>query len=167
MADELHANTHPTRAGARGVATRDLVAGLSLVGLSALALWAGRELPSGSMRAIGPGLLPRAVAILVGVSGLGIAGAALVRRGESLGRWSWRGPAFVSLSVLAFAVSIRTVGLAVAGPLVYVIGGLASPEGRPRELVVAGVVLTLGCVALFRFALGLPIPVLILPGFRL
>lgn len=145
-------------------APRELAAGASLVALAALALWSGSELATGSLRAMGPGLLPKAVAVLVGVAGLGIAVGGLVREGEPLGRWPWRGPLFVSLAVLAFAVSIRTVGLALAGPLVYVIGGVASPEGRLRELVIAGLVLTALCVALFRFALGLPIPILILPG---
>ena len=42
--------------------------------------------------------------------------------------------------------------------------GAASPETRPVELVVFAVVMTAFCIGLFRYALGLPIPVLILPG---
>jgi ferredoxin-NADP reductase len=54
--------------------------------------------------------------------------------------------------------------LAVAGPLVVFVGGAAAPDFRWRELVVFAVVVTAGCVALFRYALGLPIPVLVVPG---
>jgi hypothetical protein len=39
----------------------------------------------------------------------------------------------VFLSVAAFALSIRTVGLALAGPVVVLISGAASPETRPKE----------------------------------
>lgn len=142
----------------------DLAAGLSLVALAAFALWAGAGLEAGQLRAVGPGMLPRAVAVLVGVAGLGIAIAALVRPGEPLERWSWRGPLFVGLGIVGFALTIRTVGLAVAGPVVVLVGGAASPEARPRELALFAVGVTAFCVALFRYALGLPIPVLILPG---
>jgi putative tricarboxylic transport membrane protein len=143
---------------------RDFLAGASLVAVAAFALWASAPLDSGTLRFLGPGMLPRAVAIAVGLAGVIIALVALVKGDAPLGRWPLRGPLFVSLAVLAFALSIRTVGLALAGPLVVVIGGAASPESRPRELVVFAVVMTALCIGLFRYALSLPIPVLYLPG---
>jgi len=109
-------------------------------------------------------MLPRAVAAAIGMVGLAILALSLVREGERLGRWPLRGPLFVSLAVVAFALTIRTVGLAVAGPLVVVVGGAASADSRPRELVVFALVMTALCVGLFRYALSLPIPVLVLPG---
>jgi putative tricarboxylic transport membrane protein len=45
-----------------------------------------------------------------------------------------------------------------------IVSGAASPETRWRELVIFALVLTAACVGLFRFALGLPIPVLVIPG---
>jgi hypothetical protein len=44
------------------------------------------------------------------------------------------------------------------------VSGFASPESRPRELVVFALAMTALCVGLFRYALSLPIPVLVLPG---
>jgi heme A synthase len=38
-------------------------------------------------------------------------------------------------------------------------GAFASPETRIREVVIFGVVMTVFCVGLFKYALGLPIPV--------
>jgi len=143
---------------------RDFLAGASLVALSVLALWATAGLDAGTLRAIGPGMLPRAVAAAIGMVGLAILALSLVKEGERLGRWPLRGPLFVSLAVVAFALTIRTVGLAVAGPLVVVVGGAASADSRPRELVVFALVMTALCVGLFRYALSLPIPVLVLPG---
>jgi hypothetical protein len=148
----------------RGRLSRDLLAGVSLIVLAIFALWASKDLPTGTLRAVGPGMMPRSVAVLVLAVGLGIAIAALVKGGEPLERWPLRGPLFVSLGILAFSLTIRSVGLAVAGPVVVIVSGAASPETRPVELLVFAVVMTAFCVGLFRFALGLPIPVLIIPG---
>jgi hypothetical protein len=142
----------------------ELLAGSWLLALSAFALWAGRGLDAGTLRAMGPGMIPRGVAVAIAGVGLLLVGLSLLKDGASLGRWPLRGPFFVTLAVVTFALTIRTVGLAVAGPLVVVVGGAASPESRPRELVIFGLVMTAFCVALFRFVLSLPIPVLIIPG---
>ncbi len=40
----------------------------------------------------------------------------------------------------------------------------ASADTRPKELVVFAVAMTALCIGLFRYALGLPIPVLVVPG---
>ena len=146
---------------------RDLVAGASLVALALFALWATSSLDAGTRRAMGPGMLPRVVALGIGAVGLGLAVASFLKRGEGLGRWPLRGPLFVSLAVIAFALTIRTVGLALAGPLVVVVSGAASPESRPKELVVFAIVMTAFCIGLFKYALGLPIPVLRLGGVSL
>jgi putative tricarboxylic transport membrane protein len=137
---------------------------VSLAAVAALALWATADLDAGRLRAMGPGMLPRGVAVLLGAVGLGLVGASLVRRGEPLARWSMRGPLFVCLGVVAFALTIRTLGLVVAGPAVAIVSGAASPETRFRELVVFAILVTAFCVGLFRYALGLPIPVLVVPG---
>ncbi len=150
--------------GGRIRSPRELLAGASLLALAALALRATAALDAGTLRALGPGMLPRAVAAAIGVVGLAIAALALVRDGPPLGRWPLRGPLFVSLAVAAFALTIRSAGLAVAGPLVVFVSGLASPEARPRELAVFALLMTALCVGLFRYALGLAIPVLVVPG---
>jgi putative tricarboxylic transport membrane protein len=145
-------------------ASTNLLAGASLVGLAGFALLATRELDPGRLRAMGPGMMPRAVAVLVLAIGVGLVVAALVRGGAALERWSWRGPLFITLGVVAFALTIRSVGLVVAGPLVAMVGGAASPEARPKELFLFSIAVTAFCVLLFRFALRLPIPVVVLPG---
>lgn len=142
----------------------DLLAGACLLALAGLALWSGRGLDAGTLRAMGPGMLPRAVALGIGLVGLAICALALLKDGPGLGRWPLRGPVAVTLAVACFALTIRTAGLAVAGPLVMIVGGAASPESRPRELVVFALVMTALAVGLFRYLLSLPIPVLIIPG---
>ncbi len=163
MADESASPAVSPRS-ARVRVSKDLVAGLVLVVVGAVALCATRGLAAGSLRAVGPGALPRALALLVLAGGAMMSAAAVVRGGEPLGRWPLRGPVFVTLAILAFAATVRTVGLALAGPVVVVVSSAASPETRPVEILVFAVVMTAFSVGLFRYALGLPIPILILPG---
>jgi hypothetical protein len=66
--------------------------------------------------------------------------------------------------VAAFALSIRTVGLALAGPVAVLVSGAASPETRPKELIVFALVVTALSICLFRYLLHLPIPILIIPN---
>ena len=49
--------------------TEDAGGGLFLVAISGLALWGGSELSAGTLNQIGPGMLPRALAVLLGVIG--------------------------------------------------------------------------------------------------
>jgi putative tricarboxylic transport membrane protein len=146
-------------------APQDLVAGASLLAACLFALWAAAPLDAGRLGAPGPGLLPRVLAVLLGVSGLWLVGLSLFRPGESLGRWPVRGPLFIALAVAVFALTIRVPGLAVAGPAAILVSGAASSETRWRELAVFSVAVTVGCILLFRSVLHLPIPILVIPGW--
>jgi putative tricarboxylic transport membrane protein len=75
-----------------------------------------------------------------------------------LGRWSVRGPLLVLGAVVAFGLAIRPLGLLIAGPLAIVIAALASDEVRWKETLAFGAAMTVFCIGLFKFALGLPIP---------
>jgi hypothetical protein len=145
-------------------APQDFVAGTSLVVLALCALWASRDLVGGRLGAPGPGMVPRVLAGGVLLNGIALVIGSLVRKGEALTGWSLRGPFFICLAVLAFALTIRTPGLAVAGPAVILVGGAASPETRWRELALFSVGITVVCILLFRTLLHLPIPILVIPG---
>lgn len=165
MTDETtQAAPSPARPGRGPRSPREFTAGVALSALAAFALWAGAGLDGGTLRNMGPGMLPRSISVALLACGLVIAGFGLLRRGPGLGGWPLRAPLFVTLAVIAFALTIRSLGLAVAGPLVVLIGGAASPESRPRELLLFAVIMTALCIGLFRYALSLPIPVLNLPG---
>jgi putative tricarboxylic transport membrane protein len=145
-------------------APQDFVAGVGLVAIAVFSLWASAGLSQGRLGAMGPGMMPRATAVLVGLVGLLVALGALLARGPRLERWSIRGPFFVCLALVAFAVTIRSVGLLVAGPLVAIVSGVASPETRVKEILIFGIAVTIFSIVLFRYVLNLPIPVLVIPG---
>lgn len=145
-------------------APQDFLAGASLLALSGFALLATRTLSMGRLGSVGPGMFPRALAVLLGLAGALLLASSFVRKGDAHVRWTVRGPVFVCLGVIGFALTIRMPGLAVAGPLVTIVGGAAMPETRVKELIVFAVAITAFCVVLFRFILHLPVPVLRIPG---
>jgi hypothetical protein len=57
-----------------------------------------------------------------------------------------------------FGLLIRPLGLAVAGPLLVIVGALASEESRWFEVMLFALGMTLFCVVLFKHLLSLPIP---------
>jgi hypothetical protein len=152
-----------------GVRDQSFWSGVTLLGFAAVALWAMRDLDSGSLSGLGPGGLPRAAAIFVGALGTLIVVLGRKGGGEPVGSFGFRGVVVVVLAILAFAVTIRPfdiagiripgMGMIVSGPLAIFIGGLATPEGRWRELAILACLLTAFCMVLFGDLLALPIPV--------
>ena len=65
---------------------------------------------------------------------------------------------FVLGAILVFAYSVRPLGLAVAAPVAILIGAFASSDTRWGETLLFSVVMTAFCIGLFKYALGLPIP---------
>jgi putative tricarboxylic transport membrane protein len=67
-----------------------------------------------------------------------------------------RGPLFITLSIIVFAVTIRPLGLVLGSYLSIVAAAAATPEARWLETLIWGAVLTAFCVLLFVFGLNLP-----------
>jgi putative tricarboxylic transport membrane protein len=67
-----------------------------------------------------------------------------------------RGPLFITLSIIVFAMFVRPLGLVVASYLSIMAAAAATPEVRWIEAFIWGAVLTAFCVLLFVFGLGLP-----------
>lgn len=150
-------------------APQSLAGGLGLMALAALALWLLRHLETGTLSAMGSGLLPRALAIGLGLFGLGLAVSAFYRRGLPIEATGLRGPALILLAIFGFALTIKPftlgpvttpgLGLVIAGPLAIVLAGFATPEARLRELVVLALGLIPFCMVMFGDLLNLPVPI--------
>jgi putative tricarboxylic transport membrane protein len=138
--------------------SQDAAAGLFLIVLGVIALWGGAGLSSGTLGQIGPGMWPRVLSVLTVLGGIGLFAGAFFVPGAGLERWKLREPLFVLGAAVVFALTIRPLGLAVAAPAVALISALAGRDTRWIEIVVFAVVMTVLCVGLFKYALGLPIP---------
>ena len=141
-------------------APQDFAAGLVLIAIGAFAFWQAYELPVGSLRAMGPGMLPRSVAVLVGAGGVALTFYSFFEDGPALERWHWRGPVFILGGIVLFSLTIRTLGLAFAGPIAMFFGSMASDEFRWKEALIFSIGLTALCVVLFKLLLRLPIPII-------
>lgn len=143
---------------------RNLVSGIALILLSVLAIWALGNLPMGSLRVIGPAMMPKSVAIAIGFGGAILVLLGFLQVGEPLERWQLRGPIFVLAGLLVFAATIKVPGFLVAAPLATYIAGWGSHEVRPRELLIFSIGITLSCIVLFVVLLGQALPILVIPG---
>lgn len=136
---------------------RDYYGGLVLFGLALFMLWAGSDLPGMRGFAFGPGTGPRIFASVLACLSLIVMIVGMFSQGPGLERYAWRGPLFITLGTLLFAVTIRQFGLIIASYLSIVTVALGSTEMRWVETLIWAAVLTAFCVLVFPIALSLPL----------
>ena len=154
--------------GLRIRSTQDFAGGLFMVVLAIGAYGFSWDLPAGTLRQLGPGMLPKAFAVICGVLGAMLMLTSLRYHGEKLSGWSWKGVFYALGGTCLFALTIRgsdlgpirvpALGLLVAGPLLIAFSGLAADDRKIKELLIFAVAMSLGCILLFKYALSLPIP---------
>jgi putative tricarboxylic transport membrane protein len=147
---------------------QDMAGGLFLIAVGLLGIALTWDLPLGTLRAMGPGMLPRSLGWILAGLGVLLGISALRFDGPRLERWTLRGLFFVMSGILLFGLAIRgfdigpvsvpQLGLVVAGPLLVLVSAMADPDTRWKELVIFAGCMTLFCGLLFKYALNLPIP---------
>src|SRR6266849_802097 len=100
----------------------------------------------------GQGVAPRVVAAILALAGIIVAVIGLMGPRRQL----VRGPLFISISIIIFAVTVRPLGLVIASYLSCVAVSAATTEVRWLETIIWSAVLTAFCVVLFPIALNLP-----------
>ncbi len=155
--------------GLRVASPQDFAGGLFLITIGLGAYWASSNLAMGTLGAMGPGMLPRSLSVITGAIGLIILVGSFRIEGPPLDGWSIRGLFFVLLGTCLFALTIRgtdgpgildfpAIGLIAAGPLVAVVSSIADPETNWKEVLIFATFMTALCAGLFKYSLGLPIP---------
>lgn len=140
-------------------AIQDIVGGLFLMLIAALALFLSWHLPIAGTSGLNSGSAPRFTALALLVLGAIIAAGGFFREGEGFGRIAWRGIACILGGVSFFAFAIQSLGLILTGVPLMLIAALASPDFRLKEALVFAVLMTLFCVVLFRYGLAQAIPI--------
>lgn len=136
---------------------QDFYGGVALMAIALFALWASSDLQGMRGFSFGPGTAPRMFAYLLLALGAGVAVTGFLVEGPPLQRYGIRGPVFVTLAILAFAVAIRPLGLIITSFVSFMIAAMGSDETQWKEAIIVGICLTLGCALLFPYALGLPL----------
>jgi Tripartite tricarboxylate transporter TctB family len=103
-------------AGRRGFirAPQNFFAGLALVAIAAFAIWATGDLSQGTLRAMGPAMLPRWLAIGVGSCGVALAIFSLFSPGDPL-----RLSDYAALVTFAVVLSIAAIAAKVVNVVFY------------------------------------------------
>jgi hypothetical protein len=138
-------------------APQDYFGGIVLMALALFALWASSDLQGMRGFSFGAGTAPRMFGVLMLLLGVGIAVTGVLIDGPKLATYAWRGPLFVSLAILSFAITIRPLGLVISAFASFIISALGTPETKWKETIIVGICLTIGCSLLFPYALGLPL----------
>ncbi|MHC2625978.1 hypothetical protein ACVIW2_008010 [Bradyrhizobium huanghuaihaiense] len=137
---------------------QDYVGGVILMAVALFALWASSDLQGMRGFSFGAGTAPRMFGGLLVALSAAIALTGLLSDGPSMAHYSWRGPLFVMVAILFFALAIRPLGLVVTAFVSFMIAATGSHETRWLEAAIVGACLTLGCAILFPYVLGLPMP---------
>ena len=135
----------------------DLAFAAFLIALGGLAFVLASELPAGGAGTMGPGYVPRALAVLIIVMGLGMGARAALAARQPMPAIAVRPLILIGASVALFAVLLPRAGLALTSVAVVLCAGFAALDVRFRENAVLAIGLAAFAVGLFVLALGLPI----------
>jgi hypothetical protein len=140
--------------------SKDLWSGLMFVGFGVVALVMGSNLAIGTAIRMGPGYVPRMLSyILIGL-GIAIVARALIAPGEAIERLRWKPVTMITIGVLVFALLFERLGLAPALVCLIFLAALGGEEFKLVETILACVVLTALCIAIFKLGLSMNISII-------
>ncbi|CAN7376674.1 tripartite tricarboxylate transporter TctB family protein [Bosea sp. LjRoot90] len=138
---------------------QDLLFGLFLAAVAAGTLVATRKLVVGHAADMGPGYMPRVVALGLLAFGLFFCVRGVRRAAVAIDAVQLRPLLAVLGAVGVFALTAERLGLAVASVVTVIVASFATREGRLRESLPFALALSAAAVLLFIKVLALPVPV--------
>jgi hypothetical protein len=166
--------TAPQQQRLRLLQRKNVLAGLMFIAVAALGLWLSRSYPIGTALRMSTGYVPRLLCwILIGL------GAVVLLQGlrerdaptpdqsppaiaepSPPGLWAHLRPiVMVSLSLVAFALTLEPLGLVLAIFILFAVASLATSDLKLWETLAAAAGMSVVTWVIFVFGLGLPIPV--------
>jgi len=137
----------------------DLLFGGFLILVAAGTLAATWKLAGGTAANMGPGYMPRVIAIaLLGFGGF-FSMRGLLSSHVGIERVQLRPLLAISISVGLFAFLVENFGLAAASLATVVIAAIGSRESRFLEIILFGLAMTVAAILLFVKVLALPVPI--------
>jgi hypothetical protein len=141
--------------------SKDLLAGLAFIGFGLAFGYASVGYELGTALRMGPGYFPlvlSGVLVLLGVAI--IAEGFLAPEPGSIGPVPWRGLVLLGGALFIFGFTVRGLGLAPSLAIAIFMSAFASHRTGLVGAAVLTIGLTLFCVLIFVYALGLPLPLL-------
>lgn len=137
--------------------SKDFLSGLMFIGFGLIALYFGQKLALGTTVRMGPGYVPRMLALIMMGLGLLICVIALVAGGEAVEKPKWKPITLVTIGILCFAFLFERAGLLPALVVLILIASLAGEEFKLKEVIGNMVVLAIVCTLVFKVGLGMNI----------
>ena len=140
---------------------RAFAAGALFLGFAVFFYVMALSYPAGSVARMGPGYFPRLLAIVLAAIGVAVMFGAMrpTAERERLRRWDVKGLAWVTGSVVLFALLLFPLGLAGALFVLIVVSSKASPEFTWKGTLANAAILIALCLIVFVYGLGLQFPV--------
>lgn len=144
----------------------EIQSGVLLLAVAGFFLIVGRRYEFGTFAMMGPGFVPRSLAILLAALGLAllVSGArSAVPAANPFASFALVPTIMVLGSIALFALLLPVLGYFVAAALLVSIGGMAASDRRPLEVAVSAIAIPALTGIVFVKILGLPMP--LLPGW--
>jgi uncharacterized BrkB/YihY/UPF0761 family membrane protein len=137
--------------------TQDIVGGLVLVGVGLFASLYARQYEFGDLNRMGPGYFPVVLGMVLAVLGALIAIPAFLRRGERM-VIEYKTFSLVTASLIAFALTLKVLGLVLATVLAVLLSSLADREITWRTRLILSVCVAALTWLVFGFGLSMVLP---------
>lgn len=137
----------------------DLLAAAQIGAVGLAGLWFGRGLPFGTAASMQAGYLPLGISGILVLIAVALFVRSIVRGNGEIARFAARPAAVLILATALFGILLERIGLA---PTVFIVAVIATFAGDRLSLVMRlalAASLSVGCVVLFVYLLGQPIPV--------
>jgi Tripartite tricarboxylate transporter TctB family len=139
---------------------KDFWTGLVFIGFGIAFLLIALGYPIGSARRMGPGYFPTILSCVLILIGLAAAIRSFFGQGAPVGSFALKALALVTLGTVLFGFLVRDAGIVASIVVLILISAYASIHFRWRSAVLLAIFMTLFCVSVFIYGLGLSIPVI-------
>jgi len=141
--------------------SKDFWSGLMLIAIGAVAVLMARDYPFGTALRMGAGFFPVVLGVLLVLFGIFFMARGMRSSEKIEGGWSPRALVVLPLAFVLFGILMEYAGFIPAMLVLMVGSAAAGTEFRLGEVAALSVFLTVLCVALFIWALGLPYPLIV------
>ena len=140
--------------------SKDFLSGLMFIGFGLMALYFGQKLALGTTVRMGPGYVPRMLALIMMSLGGVICVVALVAGAEPVEKPKWKPITMVTVGIICFALLFERAGLLPALVVLIFISSLGGEEFKLTEVIGNMIALAILCTLVFKVGLGMNISII-------
>jgi hypothetical protein len=136
---------------------KDFWCGLLLIAVSVVFAVGLVGLPIGTAFRMGPGYFPMVLMILLAFLGIVVLINGLRVEGPPVGTIALRSMFMIAAPIVFFGLTLRGLGVVLSLGITVFATTLATRDWNPAVAILTTITLVAGCVAIFVYALGLPL----------